>query len=52
MVIGDLGTVGRLKAHLEDADLFWPDTIERIVALLQREVVCASADMLCKHLLM
>ena len=52
VVMGDLGTVGRLMAHLEDADLFWPDTIETIIALLPREVVCASADMLCKHLLM
>ena len=52
VVVGDLGTVGRLKAHLEDADLFWPNAIETVIALLQREVVCASADMLCKHLLM
>jgi len=50
-VIGDLGTVGRLKSHLENSDLFWPNVIERITVTLQREVVCASAYLLTKHLL-
>ncbi len=50
MVVGDLGTIGRLRSHLDNSDLFWPNVSERIVTYLQREVVCASADLLAKHL--
>ncbi len=52
VVVGDLGTIGRLRSYLDGSDLFWPNVTERIVTYLQREVVCASVDLLAKHLLL
>ncbi len=46
VVVGDLGTIGCLKSHLYNSNLFWPNVVERIVTHLQRDVVCDSADLL------
>ena len=50
VVLGDLGTLCGLRGHLEDSGLFWPSALEETISLMQREVICASADLLVKHL--
>ena len=52
VVVSDLGTIGRLRSSLDSSNMFWPNVTERIVTHLRREVVCASADLLAKHLLL
>ncbi len=52
VVMGDLGTVGRLRTHLTEAGVFWKDQVDRVVCGNQREVLCGSVDLLTKHLLL
>ena len=52
VVMGDLGTVGRLRTHLAEAGVFWQDQADRVVCGIQREVLCGSVDVLTKHLLL
>ena len=52
VVMGDLGTVGRLRTHLTESGVFWQDQVDRVVCGIQREVLCGSVDLLTKHLLL
>ena len=49
VVIGDLGTVGRLRQHLRDSKLMEPTEVDGLVRSLQRETLCGSVKLLKRH---
>ena len=46
VVVGDMGTKGRLRPHLRESRLFKGKQVDELVKEMQREVICSSIKLM------